>query len=227
MRKIILALLLMGGVELNPGPAKKGQKKNNAKNVKCHLCDKAGSRNSIKMQCGECKQWNHATCLGLTEKEKRKYRQAGYTCYPCSLPAALSDSFLSLEPPPAMNVSLESVELNENDQNKNAPRLLCFNARSLKNSKRGADIAALIQTQSADIIGVNETWLKNDMNDHEFIPRSYMVFRRDRPGKAKDRGGGVLLAVRPHLQPKRVNELEKDATSRTAEIIWVTIKAGN
>ncbi|MGL5223923.1 MAG: hypothetical protein ACRC8Q_01060, partial [Aeromonas sp.] len=99
MRRLILLQLLMGGVELNPGPAKKGQKKNNAKNVKCHLCDKTGSRNSIKMQCGECQQWNHATCLGLSEKEKRKYRQAGYTCYPCSLPAALSDSFLSLEPP--------------------------------------------------------------------------------------------------------------------------------
>ncbi|MGL5405336.1 MAG: endonuclease/exonuclease/phosphatase family protein, partial [Shewanella sp.] len=120
-----------------------------------------------------------------------------------------------------------SDQSNDNRTNKNSSKLLCFNARSLKNQKTGADIAAFIQTQSADIIGVNETWLKNGMLDHEFIPRSYMVFRRDRPGRAKDRGGGVLLAVRPHLQPKRVHEFEIDPSSRCAEIVWVKIQAGN
>lgn len=47
-----------------------------------------------------------------------------------------------------------------------------------------------------------------------------MVFRRDRPGK--DRGGGVLLAVRPHLQPKRLDHLEEGA-----EIVWASVRTGN
>ncbi|MGL5225007.1 MAG: endonuclease/exonuclease/phosphatase family protein, partial [Aeromonas sp.] len=103
--------------------------------------------------------------------------------------------------------------------------------------KRGADIAALIQSQSADVIGVNETWLKEGMQDHEFIPRCYMVFRKDRPEKAnpkkktemdkgKGRGGGVLLAVRPHLQPKRVIEFD-NPNSPSTEIVWVKISAAN
>jgi Endonuclease-reverse transcriptase len=207
LRKLILLLLLIGGIELNPGPP-----------MQCKICDRHGRKNAIRMTCSECLRWSHAVCLKLTEPEKKKYRQSGYTCYQCSLPATLSDSFLSLEPPLALNESSESMEINAKDENKNTTKLLCFNARSLKNAKTGADIAAFMQTHSADIAGINETWLKKGMHDHEFISNSYMVFRKDRE---KGRAGGVLLAIRPHLQPKRVQELELPNT----EIVWVKIKA--
>jgi endonuclease/exonuclease/phosphatase family metal-dependent hydrolase len=80
------------------------------------------------------------------------------------------------------------------------------------------DIAAFMQTHSADIIGINETWLKDGMLDHEFVSTSYMVFRKDR---REGRGGGVLLAIHPHLQPKRAMEFELPQV----EIVWCTIKA--
>jgi hypothetical protein len=207
LRRLILLLLLIGGIELNPGPP-----------MQCQLCDRYGRKNAIRIKCTECLNWSHAVCLKLTEPEKKKYRQLGYTCYKCSLPATLSDSFLSLEPLPALNESYESTQMNSNDANKNAPKLACFNARSLKNGKTRADIAAFLQIHSADIVGINETWLKAGMHDHEFIPNSYMVFRKDR---IKGRAGGVLLAIRPHLQPKRMQELELPS----AEIVWVRIKA--
>jgi hypothetical protein len=70
MRLLILLLLLIGGIELNPGPQKL-----------CPLCDRTGRKNSIKIKCGECKKWSHAVCLRLTENEKKTYRQRGYTCY--------------------------------------------------------------------------------------------------------------------------------------------------
>ena len=113
LRKLILLLLLIGGIELNPGPQKL-----------CPLCDRTGRKNSIKIKCGECKKWSHAVCLRLTEKEKKTYRQRGYTCYQCSLPATLSDSFLSLEPPLALNETCESTRTNAYDTNK--MRQNCF-----------------------------------------------------------------------------------------------------
>jgi hypothetical protein len=207
LRKLILLLLLIGGIELNPGPP-----------PQCQLCDRHCKKNAIRLKCSECQRWSHAVCLKLTEQEKKKYRQKGYTCYHCSLPTTLSDSFLSLEPPPALNESCDSIQINAIDRNKNTPKLLCYNARSMKNAKTRADIAAFMQTLSADIIGINETWLKAGMHDHEFIPNSYMVFRQDRK---KGRGGGVLLAIRPFLQPKRMQELELP----NAEIVWAKIIA--
>jgi hypothetical protein len=159
-RRLILLLLLIGGIELNPGPQKL-----------CPLCDRTGRKNSIKIKCGECQKWSHAVCLRLTEKEKKTYRQRGYTCYQCSLPATLSDSFLSLAPPLALNETCESIRTNAYDTNRNAPKLLCFNARSMKNGKTGADTAAFMQSHSADLMGIIETWLKTGMRDHETATR--------------------------------------------------------
>jgi hypothetical protein len=112
MRRLILLLLLTGGIELNPGPPSL-----------CQLCDRTGRKNAIRMKCGECQKWNHAVCLRLTEIEKKKYRQTGYTCYQCSLPATLSDSFLSLEPPLALNETCDSFQINarRNDTQIKAP----------------------------------------------------------------------------------------------------------
>ena len=62
-----------------------------------------------------------------------------------------------------------------------------------------------------DIIVLNETWLKNSVNDNElFPPEYYKIFRRDRsplshppdpnnPGKFRKHGGGVLIAVKTSL----------------------------
>jgi hypothetical protein len=96
-----------------------------------------------------------SACGSARRRKRHTGRERGYTCYQCSLPATLSDSFLSLEPPLALNETCESTQINANDTNKNAPKLLCFNARSLKNAKTGADIAAFMQTHSADIVGIN------------------------------------------------------------------------
>jgi hypothetical protein len=56
------------------------------------------------------------------------------------------------------------------------------------------------------------------MRDHEFVSNSYIVFRKDR---REGKGGGVLLAIRPHLQPKRAPQFELPQI----EIVWVTVKA--
>jgi hypothetical protein len=66
---------------------------------------------------------------------------------------------------------------------------------------------------------VNETWLQPDVKNHEFVPREYVVLRNDRLGS---RGGSALLAIRPHLQPKRLAHLEG-----RAEVVWAEIRVGS
>ncbi|CAB3387418.1 Hypothetical predicted protein [Cloeon dipterum] len=99
--------------------------------------------------------------------------------------------------------------------------ILCFNARSLKNRKRAADIAALLDMHSADIVAINETWLSADVLDHEVIPTDYVVLRKDRVG-GKRPAGGVLLAILPHLQPRRQIQLET-----SAEAVWAELTISN
>jgi len=65
-----------------------------------------------------------------------------------------------------------------------------------------------------DIISVNETNLKSE---RQFSLMGYNVFRNDRVGKA---GGGVLLAVKPHIKCREV--LNK--TTRNNEVIAVEIE---
>ncbi|CAB3379727.1 Hypothetical predicted protein [Cloeon dipterum] len=59
-----------------------------------------------------------------------------------------------------------------------------------------------------------------NVKNHEFVPRDYVVFRKDRLG-GRRAAGGVLLAIRPHLQPKRLPHLEGNA-----EIVWAAVRAG-
>jgi hypothetical protein len=95
---------------------------------------------------------------------------------------------------------------------------LAFNARSLTNRKRRADTLAAIENAGADIICVSETWLTSDHGDHEIIPSDFAVFRNDRT-QCRRASGGTLIAARPHLQPRRLKNLECGA-----EIVWVEVK---
>jgi len=180
------------------------------------MCDRAGRKNQIKITCDTCHSIYHATCLKLAAKEIRKFRAGGYTCWRCALPS-FSDSLLDLDPDPVT----PAPACRQPRRNRSQPRLFAFNARSLTNRKRRADTLAAIENSEADIICVTETWLSADHGDHEIIPNDFAVFRNDRKN-CRRASGGTLIAVRPHLQPRRLKNLEGDA-----EIVWVELKIGN
>jgi hypothetical protein len=82
-------------------------------------------------------------------------------------------------------------------------------------------LCAFLDTHSPDVCAINETWLSPDVANHEFLPRDFVVLRKDRLWGNKP-AGGVALAIRPHLQPCRVEGLDCEA-----EIIWASIKTGD
>jgi Reverse transcriptase (RNA-dependent DNA polymerase)/Endonuclease-reverse transcriptase len=187
----------------------------------CLFCDKPGRKNAVKISCSGCENVFHRTCLAKyqlwTAAELNDFRRKGnYSCWSCCLPSP-NDSFWSLPelapappPPPASRPRPRG--------NKHSISVLSFNARSLKNRRTGATTAAFLETHSTDVIAICESWLKPEVRNHEFIPREYVVLRKDR---LVGRGGGVLLAIRPHLQPKRLPQLETHA-----EVIWAEIRSG-
>ncbi|CAB3388183.1 Hypothetical predicted protein [Cloeon dipterum] len=131
--------------------------------------------------------------------------------------ADVNDSFWSTSEPPPRPPRLSRSTCAEGNE---APKILSFNARSMKNRKTEADNFALFEHHDADICAVNETWLAPEIKNHEFVPREYVVLRKDRLG-GRRAAGGVLLAIRPHLQPRRLQHLEGDA-----EVVWASVRAG-
>ena len=80
---------------------------------------------------------------------------------------------------------------------------IIFNARSLRNKL--IEFRSFFETSSPDIIGVTETWFSELDTTIDIHFPDHVTFRRDRVGT---RGGGVFLAIKPYLTPKRRPQLE-------------------
>ena len=52
-----------------------------------------------------------------------------------------------------------------------------------------------------DIVAISETWLSSDIPSHEFFPKGYHTYRKDRV----DGYGGVLLACRNNISCQEIH----------------------
>ena len=50
---------------------------------------------------------------------------------------------------------------------------------------------SFVYSHDFEIFCVCETWLSDNIHDHEILPDNFILYRKDRPS----RGGGVLIAV--------------------------------
>jgi hypothetical protein len=73
------------------------------------------------------------------------------------------------------------------------------------------------------IIGVTETWAKNDIDDSELYLNGYVMFRKDRENQS-DRGhgaGGVMLYVKEEIHATERKDIQDD---KFRESIWCEIR---
>lgn len=72
-----------------------------------------------------------------------------------------------------------------------------------------------------DIIALSETWLSPSISNSELDFNNYIIYRCDRSPLTSvyKRGGGVLVAVRSHLNSKMLN-----VTVKCIEHVFVQIK---
>ena len=89
-------------------------------------------------------------------------------------------------------------------------RLNCiyFNARSVVNKL--SELELYLKEETPEIVGISETWLKEDILDREITFEGYRLFRKDRKDVAKTRGGGVAMYVKDSLNPVLIEELNTD-----------------
>jgi hypothetical protein len=73
--------------------------------------------------------------------------------------------------------------------------LNCYytNLRSLLNNNKRAELEHLIKENNTSIVGITETWLKEEIGDGEINISGFNLFRRDRGGGV--RGGGVCYCT--------------------------------
>jgi hypothetical protein len=83
--------------------------------------------------------------------------------------------------------------------------------------KKQFTIESWLEAIDPCIICINKTWLNSNVRTSEVIDdKNFTVFRNVR---GTGRGGGVMLAIKPHLQTTRLSNLEHNA-----EIIWSEIR---
>ena len=103
------------------------------------------------------------------------------------------------------------------------------------NETKLAELQAHVYTNKPDIIILNETWLKESINDNEiFPPEAYKIFRCDRstnshpldpnnPNRFRKNGGGVLIAINSSLDVTS----QKINTSCKAEVLSIELTLKN
>lgn len=74
-----------------------------------------------------------------------------------------------------------------------------------------------------DIIIITETWLDDTISDAELGLSGYQIFRRDRSGatSSKDRGGGVIIAIREGLDATPI------ISEQSLELQYVLLRDGS
>jgi len=103
----------------------------------------------------------------------------------------------------------------------------CFyaNTRSIISMGKRTELELYVEEEEPDIIGLTETWAKEEMEDCEMEIDGYVMFRRDRENqKSTGHGaGGVLLYVKSDIIAVERQDLMKD---KGEENVWCEIQSG-
>ena len=220
------ALLMIGGIETNPGPVK----------YPCGVCHKPCKSNQRAIACNDCDQWCHAKCMGISDKS---YQQLGvkstsWYCTNCNshnhstvlyaVPLSndtyspLSDntniSFISESSSIGNPLHTSSPKVTKTSgtatQHRKGLRTVIVNFQSIRN--KTAELEVLVDTTTQDAIIGTETWFNKSTLSSEFFPDTYTVYRRDR---GTDSHGGVLIAVQTSLTSSEI------FSSKSVELIAV------
>ena len=64
-----------------------------------------------------------------------------------------------------------------------------------------------------------ESWLRNDIKDHEVFPDGYATYRKD---GNEGRGGGVFIAVKDEYVSSHVTDMDAEC-----DILWVKMEVSS
>ena len=120
--------------------------------------------------------------------------------------------------------SVKGFQVNGELQRK---RFRCFytNARSMVSIGKKTELEMYVKSIDPIIIGLTETWTKNEIDDRELYLDGYVMFRKDRENQSvKGHGaGGVILYVKDEMYAIERKDIHDD---KFKESIWCEIRLG-
>ena len=106
-------------------------------------------------------------------------------------------------------------------QNPRDIRLIHYNIQSLLSVLDSFRITH--ERKPFSLVCLTETWLTEDVADHEVNLSGYSIIRRDRSYAGKVRGGGVAIYVDDELSTVRRIDLEHETLEHIVLEVWVYI----
>ncbi len=238
---ILLALLMSGQIEPNPGPL-----------PPCNICKTEIENGNQAVRCDNCSEWLHVNCLTLGMSKEicdvlRNQSNFSWVCGTCGLPNFSSTSFLtnssidiSSNPFDSL-LTLESDGNTSNDIDPGLPmatstpskphqetptkvskrttarklKAMQINCDGLKGIKSRQQFEAEIEQHQPDLIFGCESKLDASIPTYSIFPDNYTVFRKDRNAS----GGGVFVAVKEDIVV-----VERAEFVTESEITWISVE---
>lgn len=178
---ILLYLLLLGDVELNPGPTYK---------YPCTRCETL-RRNQKEIQCNSCDLWCHTKCTHMSDDAYYKLASSNdsWSCIKCTFVELSFSNYIPTNPESAKSVQHASAgepEMNEEIDCDNLPSpledstnqaIFChLNVQSLMN-KMDELCSVLTWASRSVVFGISETWLDHSISNGEVnIPHLHIIY---------------------------------------------------
>lgn len=122
-----------------------------------------------------------------------------------------------------MEDSREKVEVTYTKGSKgNQLEFKCMycNIRSLPANNKIDELKLAVQEEKYEMVAITETWLHQQIENAEINIPGYKIYRKDRNGEHKERGGGLILYVKENLKTKLI----EDSDDKQTEALWITIE---
>ena len=240
---ILLALLLSGQIEPNPGPKAK---------FPCGVCDRAVKNTDKGISCDHCSRWIHTNCVGMSDAAYNilcNQTSFSWICCHCALPNFSSTFFLSASSLETSNsydlldsgssCSSNSVELGEDpgeptasstpqkdtpsletnkSRGRNKPKkikAMLINCNGLKGIEKHQKFEAELELHKPDIVFGCESKIDSSIPTYNIFPEDYSVLRNDRNAA----GGGVFIATKNDIVTVERTEFISDC-----EITWISVE---
>lgn len=84
------------------------------------------------------------------------------------------------------------------------------------------ELKDLVTKNKYHIIGITESWARNEIDDSELHIDGYVMYRQDRPLGTSSKGGGVLLYIKNTLHSEPLLQL---TNSGFTDSVWAQIKS--
>ena len=197
-------LLLLSGIELNPGPTK----------YPCGECNKP-VRYGRSITFDNCNKWYHKSCIEMCTIIYDCYMENSKLEWECCNFAIKNISFSLFNHPVDSDHLLSSPicssSSNITTEKAKQLRIKAISFQSVWGKKEELELA-LVENNIDVVIGC-ETHLDPRIHDSEFLPPNYTCSRRDR----KDGWGSVIIIIKNELIAEQIT------SSMLSEIVAVKI----